>query len=190
MKASQWVTGARERAGRVMRLIAEVRGWAERTIFWRVWERMLENEFIDRGIALAAKAFVSFFPAVIVVAAFAPPSVRAAIAGTLARRSGLSGPGLDIFRSAFATASSIRRATGVLGLVFTVYYINSFTSALQRAYIRAWRRPPSSLVYGYALGATWLVGILAYFTLIGGMRAAFGRGPGLVPFAVLALAAA
>jgi uncharacterized BrkB/YihY/UPF0761 family membrane protein len=62
----------------------------------------------------------------------------------------------------------------VLGLVFTVYYINSFTSALQRAYIRAWRRPPSSLVYGYALGATWLVGILAYFTLIGGM-------PGAVP---------
>jgi uncharacterized BrkB/YihY/UPF0761 family membrane protein len=151
---------------------------------------MLENEFIDRGIALAAKAFVSFFPAIIVVAAFAPPAVRAAIAGTVAHRSGLSGPGLDTFRSAFATASNVRRATGVLGLVFTVYYINSFTSALQRAYLRAWRRPPSSLVYGYALGATWLVGILAYFVLIGGMRAAFGGGPGLVLFAVLALAAA
>ena len=190
MKSPQWVTGARERFGQVMGLVAKARAWAERTIFWRVWERMLENEFIDRGIALAAKAFVSFFPAVIVVAAFAPPAIRAAIAGTLAHRSGLSGSGLEIFRSAFATASSIRRATGVLGLVFTVYYINSFTSALQRAYLRAWRRPPSSLVYGYALGATWLVGILAYFTLIGGMRAAFGRGPGLVPFAVLALAAA
>ena len=190
MKSPQLVTGARERLGQVMRLVAEARAWAERTIFWRVWERMLENEFIDRGIALAAKAFVSFFPAVIVVAAFAPPGIRAAIAGTLAHRSGLSGSGLEIFRSAFTSASSIRRATGVLGLVFTVYYINSFTSALQRAYIRAWRRPPSSLAYGYALGATWLVGILAYFTLIGGMRAAFGRGPGLVPFAILALAAA
>src|SRR5438876_7820387 len=124
---------------------------------------MLENEFIDRGVALAARAFVSFFPAVIVVAAFAPPAVREAIGVALARRSGLSGPGLATFHSAFATADSVRRATGVLGLVFTVYYINSFTSALQRAYIRAWRRPPSSLVYGYALGATWLVAILAYF---------------------------
>jgi membrane protein len=190
MKSPRWMTGARERIGQVMRLVARVRAWAERTIFWRVWERMLENEFIDRGIALAAKAFVSLFPAVIVVAAFAPPAVRAAIAGTIAHRSGLSGSGLATFRAAFATASNIRRATGVLGLVFTVYYINSFTSALQRAYIRAWRRPPSSLVYGYALGATWLVGILAYFTLIGAMRAAFGRGPGLVLFAVLALAAA
>jgi membrane protein len=173
-----------------VKLVAAARDWAERTIFWRVWERMLENEFIDRGIALAAKAFVSFFPAVIVVAAFAPPSVRAAITLTLARRSGLSGAGLATFRSAFATASNVRRATGVLGLVFTLYYINSFTSALQRAYIRAWRRPPSSLVYGYALGATWLVGILAYFSLIGVLRSALGGGPGLVLYAILALAAA
>src|SRR5215470_7899672 len=189
MNSPQWVMGARERAGQVIRLAAEVRARAERTIFWRIWERMLENEFVDRGVALAAKAFVSFFPAVIVVAAFAPPAVRTAIAGTIAHRSGLSGPGLEIFRSAFATASSVRRATGVLGLVFTVYYINSFTSALQRAYIRAWRRPPSSLVYGYALGATWLVAILAYFTLIGSLRAALGGGPGYVVFAVLGLAA-
>jgi membrane protein len=190
MNSPEWVAGARERVSQVMRLVAKARDWAERTIFWRVWERMLENEFIDRGIALAAKAFVSFFPAIIVVAAFAPPAVRAAIVATITRHAGLSGPGLATFHSAFATASNVRRATGVLGLVFTVYYINSFTSALQRAYIRAWRRPPSSLVYGYALGATWLVGILAYLTLIGGMRAAFGRGPGLVLFAVLALAAA
>jgi membrane protein len=189
MKSPQWVNSTRTRIDRVMKLVADVRGWVERTIFWRVWERMLENEFIDRGIALAAKAFVSFFPAVIVVAAFAPPAIRAAIAGTLAHRSGLSGPGLATFHSAFAKASSIRRATGVLGLVFTVYYINSFTSALQRAYIRAWRRPPSSLVYGYALGAVFLVGILAYFSLIGGMRALLGRGPGFVLFGILALAA-
>jgi hypothetical protein len=81
MKSPQWVTGMRERADQIMKLVAAARGWAERTIFWRVWDRMLENEFIDRGIALAAKAFVSFFPAVIVVAAFAPPAVRTAIAG-------------------------------------------------------------------------------------------------------------
>src|SRR5215510_16105386 len=107
MKPPQWVQGTSERVGQVKKLVAEVRGWVERTIFWRVWERMLENEFVDRGVALAAKAFVSFFPAVIVVAAFAPPAVRASIAGTLAHRSGLSGPGLETFRAAFATASNI-----------------------------------------------------------------------------------
>src|SRR5437667_12011243 len=119
MNSPEWVAGARERVSQVMRLVAKARSWAESTIFWRVWERMLENEFIDRGVALAAKAFVSFFPAVIVVAAFAPPAVREAIGVALARRSGLSGPGLATFHSAFATADSVRRATGVLGLVFT-----------------------------------------------------------------------
>src|SRR3974377_939151 len=77
MNSRRWGEGTRGRASQVMKLAGEVRGRAERTIFWRVWERMLENEFIDRGIALAAKAFVSFFPAVIVVAAFAPPGPAA-----------------------------------------------------------------------------------------------------------------
>ena len=30
--------------------------------WWLVWERMLEIEFVDRGIALAGKAFGPFFP--------------------------------------------------------------------------------------------------------------------------------
>ena len=38
----------------------------------RVWDRMLEIEFVDRSVALAGKAFVSFFPLVIVVASFMP----------------------------------------------------------------------------------------------------------------------
>jgi hypothetical protein len=28
-------------------------------MLWRVWERLLEIEFVDRSIALAGKAFVS-----------------------------------------------------------------------------------------------------------------------------------
>jgi hypothetical protein len=42
-------------------------GWKGLRI-WRVWDRILENEFLDRGIALSGKAFVSF-PLVIVVPA-------------------------------------------------------------------------------------------------------------------------
>jgi len=52
--------------------MAALRTRLERLLVWRVWERMLEVEFIDRSVALAGKAFVSFFPLVIVVAAFMP----------------------------------------------------------------------------------------------------------------------
>ena len=60
-----------------------MRARLERLLLWRVWERMLEIEFLDRSVALAGKAFVSFFPLVIVVAAFLPDRTRSSIITTL-----------------------------------------------------------------------------------------------------------
>ena len=166
-----------------------IRGWVERTIFWRIWERLLENEFVDRSVALAAKAFVSFFPALVVVAAFAPTSVRESIISTLAHRLGLSGDGLQTVKSSFASSNDVRRATGILGLLLTFFYVNSFTTALRRVFTRAWRRPPAGAISGYAIGATWLLGIAAYFALLGGFRRVLSSGPETVGFGVVALAA-
>ena len=42
-------------------MVAETRDRLEGCLLWRVWERMLEIEFVDRSVALAGKAFVSFF---------------------------------------------------------------------------------------------------------------------------------
>ena len=72
-----------------------LREWLERLLLWRVWERMLEIEFIDRSVALAGKAFVSFFPLVIVVAAFVPEGARESILTTLSHRLGLDGRRVD-----------------------------------------------------------------------------------------------
>ena len=63
--------------------LAVLRTRLERLLVWQVWERMLEIEFVDRSVALAGKAFVSFFPLVIVVAAFMPPRIRSSIFATL-----------------------------------------------------------------------------------------------------------
>lgn len=174
---------------RMQARVKAVRDGVERTIFWRVWERLLENEFIDRSVALAAKAFVSLFPALLVIAAFMPSSVRTSILETITRRLGIEGDGLRTVKSAFASASDIRKATGILGLVLTFFYINSFVTALQRVYTKSWRRPPGGRVSGYAIGAAWLIGVIAYFSLLGGVRALFGRGPQTLAFGVVALAA-
>jgi membrane protein len=147
---------------------------------------MAENEFVDRSVALGAKAFISFFPAIIVVAAFTPPSVRASIVGTITHRAGLAGNGLATVKAAFATSDDTRRATGIVGLLFTFFFINSFTTALRRVYTKAWRRPPGGRASGYALGATFLVGIVAYLALIGGLRAVLASGPLTALFALAA----
>src|SRR4051812_8100354 len=144
--------------------------WAQHRLPWRVWERMLETEFVDRSVALAGKAFVSFFPLVIVVAAFMPPHIRASILTTLTSRLGLRGASLDLAKEAFASSDDIRRATGFMGLVLTFFYATSFTTALQRVYLRAWRRPPGRKVGAYTRGPAWMVALLVYMATIGGLR--------------------
>jgi hypothetical protein len=87
MSGSGWVRTAGSKLEPWRGRVDAVRASAERTIVWRVWERLLEIEFIDRSVALAAKAFVSFFPVVIVVAALAPLSTRSSIFTTITSRS-------------------------------------------------------------------------------------------------------
>ena len=132
--------------------MATLRVRLQRLLLWRVWERMLEIEFIDRSVALAGKAFVSFFPLVIVVAAFVPERTRSSIITAVTVRLGIRGDALTLAREAFATSDDVRRATGVLGLVLTIFFASSFTTALQRVYLRAWRRPPHRGVAVYWRG--------------------------------------
>ena len=160
----------------------------ERSLLWRVWERMLEIEFVDRSIALAGKAFVSFFPLVIVVAAFVPAGIRSSIITTLTHRLGFRGDALATAQDAFASSDDIRKATGLLGLALTIFFATSFTTALQRVYFRAWRRPRRAGAGKYWRGAAWLLAILAFMALLGGLRSALGDGPGLALFAIASLA--
>jgi uncharacterized BrkB/YihY/UPF0761 family membrane protein len=165
-----------------------IRGWAEQTLPWKVWDRMLETEFIDRSIALAGKAFVSFFPLIIVVAAFLPAHLRMSILTTVSHRLGLTGASLGMVKQAFASAADIRRATGLLGLVLTVFFASSFTTALRRAYLRAWRRPPGGKAAGnYVRGIAWAAAFLVYLALLGGARNLLGGGGGISAFVVVAL---
>jgi membrane protein len=149
---------------------------------------MLEIEFVDRSVALAGKAFVSFFPLVIVVAAFVPQRIRSAILTTITARLGIRGEALTIAMDAFASSEDIRQATGVLGLVFTIFFATSFTTALQRMYLRAWRRPPHTGAGAYWRGATWLLVALVSMALLGGLRGALGGGLGFGLFAIVSLA--
>jgi membrane protein len=176
------------RLGGLRDLVGSAADRVKGLLVWQVWERMLEIEFVDRSVALAGKAFVSFFPLVIVVAAFMPASVRNSIFATLTHRLGIEGGALSTAKQAFASADEVRRATGFLGLVLTFFFASSFTAAIQRVYQRAWRRPPGRAVGTYARGMAWLAAMLGYMAALGALRGQLGNGLGLGLFAVLALA--
>jgi membrane protein len=176
------------RIARVRRQVETVRDRAQRALLWQVWERMLEIEFVDRGVALAGKAFVSFFPLVIVVAAFLPSGIRTSIFTTITHRLGMAGAALATAKQAFTSAEDVRRATGILGLVFTFFFAGSFTTAIQRVYLRAWRRAPGGKVGEYTRGPAWLAAILIYMAALGGVRGLLGNSVGFALFLVFSLA--
>ena len=61
---------------------------------------------------------------------------------------------------AFASPEQTRAATGLLGCLLVAAYAISFTTALQRVYLRAWRRPAGGGVRNKGRGAMWLAGLL------------------------------
>jgi len=140
----------------VRRRMTVLRTRLQRLLLWRAWERMLEIEFVDRSVALAGKAFVSFFPLVIVVAAF-------------------------------ASSDDVRKATGLLGLVLAILFASSFTTALQRVYLHAWRRPPRAGAGAHWRGVIWLLVMLASFALLGALRAALDGGLEVGLFVIVSL---
>src|SRR3954452_5486552 len=168
---------AKQRVDNARGRVAVVRERAEETLLWRVWERMLEIEFVDRSGALAGKAFVSFFPLIIVVAAFLPSSVRTSIFTTLTHRLGVEGGALDTAKQAFASSDQIRSATGVLGLLLTIFCPPSFTTALQRVYLKAWRRPSGGAAGAYVRGPIWFLMLLSGMAVLGALRGLLGDGP-------------
>jgi membrane protein len=178
----------RGRVAIVRQQVGVARERVEGSLFGQVWGRLLEVEFVDRSVALAGKAFVSFFPLVIVVAAFMPASIRSSIITTLTHRLGVTGDALTTAKEAFSSSDDIRRATGILGLVLTFFFASSFTTALQRVYLRVWRRPPAAKAGAYVRGPTWLAVMLGYMALLGGLRELVGNGIGIALFVVLSLA--
>lgn len=182
------VSAVRGGLDRLRVLLAAVRRWVKRTFLWRIWERMLENEFVDRSVALGAKCFVSFFPLVIVVAAFVPPRTRTSIGATVQERFGLSGNSAAIVREALASSSDVRRVTGVLGLVLLVFYATSFTAALERVFVKAWRRPAGGTATSYLRGPAWMGAIIAFAALLGGLRHFLVGAAGTAGFVVLSTA--
>ena len=161
---------AANRTSRIRRSAAGFAARLEVTALGRLWSRLLELEFVDRSVALAAKAFVSFFPLLILVAAVTPGGVRQEMLAIITNRLGVSGEALETVRQAFASADQTREATELLSALITVAFAVSFTTALQRVYLRAWRRPPGGGVRNKGRGAVWVGGFVLLMIVVSLIR--------------------
>ncbi len=159
----------------VVRAQALVEALVERikpTLLWRIWERMLENEFMERSIALATKGFISLFPLLVIIASISPPRIREAMFRSLTHRFGIQGETLDLVKGAFLSTSKVWDATGLLGLILVLYFATSFTSTLHRMYLKAWRLPRAKGKGNnrQLRGLAWLAAVVVFGAVFGGLR--------------------
>ena len=176
----------RPETSRIRRLLDAV----DRSWLGRLWQRLVEVEFVDRSIALAAKAFVSLFPLLAVSAALSPPAVGESILASMASRFGLTGRSLELVQEAFTTTDRIRASTSVVGIVLTVLFAVSFTTALQRCYLRVWRRPPRRSLRDRQRGFVWLALMLAFLAMLGSVSRVLTGPPGTLVSLLLGLGGA
>jgi len=147
-------------------------------------------QIFDRSMILAAQAFTSIVPLVIMMAALAGPGLRADLADLLR----LPEPGQRLVREALGGSRS--NAFGIAGCLIVVISATSLTRALIRAYREVWSvrdRPHGPAATGRQLGGVLtlvvfvlVLRLLGWLTSVSPLPRATGLLGALLTDAVLA----
>jgi membrane protein len=123
--------------------------------------RFVELEGFDRSMALAGQAFAALLPLMIVFGTIAQGSSDE-LADDMIERFDISGDAANALRGAFAQPPE--SGLSIVGAVLLVISALSFTRALQRMYVRAWRLE-SLGIRGNFWGLGWLAVFIAFWSL-------------------------
>jgi membrane protein len=127
----------------------------------RSFARFVELEGFDRAMALAGQAFAALLPLLIVIGSVSPTSGDD-LADALTSRFKLDQGAAKTLGDLVAQPPD--PGIGVLGAVLLVISALSFTRALQRLYVRAWRLGSLGL-RGNVWGLEWLAAFGLYWAL-------------------------
>ena len=127
--------------------------------------RLIEVQFLDRTVILAAQAFSAILPLFIVVSTVSPHPGGDSPGTVLIGKLGLGASQMSSLQTAVVPPPSARASVGVLGILLALLTATSFARALQRSYQLAWRLPP------VGLRAAWrplalVVGLALYIELL------------------------
>ena len=125
--------------------------------------RFVELESFDRAMALAGQTFAALMPLLLVVAAVTPRGGKD-VASDLVDRFDLTGTAASTLEASVSQPTEIPGALSAFSAFVLIVSALSFTRALQRLYVRAWRLPRLGM-YGNAWGLLWLVCFVGFWTL-------------------------
>jgi membrane protein len=156
------------------RLFRTLTFWLRPEFLLRVVNRFQKLAGFDRSVALASAALTATIPLTIVTSTVASELGGKGTADRIIDRYELTGGGAEAVRDVFAPPAGTSTAIGVVGFLFLMVAVLSFSRAVQRLFEQAWELSPLSVRNTFN-GLTWIGGLALYLALSGLIHVGLGR---------------
>jgi uncharacterized BrkB/YihY/UPF0761 family membrane protein len=156
------------------RVVRTLTFWLRPEFVLRVVNRFQKVAGFDRAIALASGALTATIPLAIVASAVATELGGKGTADRIIDRYGLTGGGAEAVRDIFAPPAGMSTSLGVIGFLFLLIAVLSFSRAVQRLFEQTWEQDPLSVRNTFN-GLLWIVGLTVFLALNGFIHATLGR---------------
>jgi membrane protein len=140
----------------------------------RVVNRFQKVAGFDRSIALASSALTATIPLAIITSAVSSHLGGKDTAERIIERYDLSGGGAEAVKDLFSPTSGTSTSLGIVGFLFLLVAVLSFTRAVQRLFEQTWELTPLSVRNTFN-GILWIAGLTVYLGLSGLLHAVLGR---------------
>jgi uncharacterized BrkB/YihY/UPF0761 family membrane protein len=156
------------------RVLRTLTFWLRPEFVLRVVNRFQKVAGFDRSIALASSALTATIPLAIITSAVSSHLGGKDTAERIIERYDLSGGGAEAVKDLFSPASGTSTSLGIIGFLFLLVAVLSFTRAVQRLFEQTWELAPLSVRNTFN-GLLWMVGLTVYLGLSGFLHAVLGR---------------
>jgi uncharacterized BrkB/YihY/UPF0761 family membrane protein len=156
------------------RVVRTLTFWLRPEFVLRVINRFQKVAGFDRAIALASGALTAMIPLTIVTSAVTTKLGGKDTANRIIDRYDLTGGGAEAVKDIFAPPTGTSTSLGIVGILFFLIAVLSFTRGVQRLFEQTWELEPLS-VRNTANGLLWIAGLSAYLAASGFLHAALGR---------------
>ena len=156
------------------RVLRTLTFWLRPEFVLRVLNRFQKVAGFDRSIALASGALTAMIPLTIVVSAVASELGGKGTADRIIDRYDLTGGGAEAVKDVFAPPEGSSTSIGILGFLFLMVAVLSFTRGVQRLVEQTWELEPLSVRNTFN-GLLWIGGLVLYLALSGILHAVLGR---------------
>jgi uncharacterized BrkB/YihY/UPF0761 family membrane protein len=156
------------------RVVRTLTFWLRPEFVLRAVNRFQKIAGFDRAIALASAALTATIPLAIVTSALGSELGGKGTADRIIDRYELTGGGAEAVTDIFSPPGGTDTTLGIVGFLFLLVAVLSFSRAVQRLFEQTWDLSPLSVRNTFN-GLLWIVGLAGYLAVSGLIHAALGR---------------